>query len=639
MKKFRYCRIISFLSIIFITLSLFSVYSVAKADEVSKYEPRELQLVTSVKDQSIYGVCWDFAGISAFESFLLKSNYGNYDLSEEHLRLWATLNKDGCGWNRISTEGSATMTAPGYFTSYKGGVKLESDIPYKSYGSYREYPEELESIKGIYRADDIEYIDNDKQSVKDAVAKYGAVTTTLYYSTMFLNKTTSAYNCKTNDNYSTNHNIVIVGWDDNYSKDNFKEEDKPLNDGAWLVKNSQGPLYSEAGYLWVSYEDKYILNEDNNKINYSIKSVEEVNDNSKLYEYDDYGAITNLELKVNNEKAQVMTYANVFNFDKDYNILDKVMINTVSKGAKYKLYYANVLDDKPVIDDSMILLDEGIINFKGYMTFDFNDVKILEGKGAIVLQLDNSENNTSVSLGTESNINYTNGYKAYIAEANEGESFIYENNNLVDINKAFTDSKRNLSIKAINKKSEDEEVLEINDFSTSIKSPSVVDKSIRLTADAKGNGIIKYKYVVYKDNNIVLFRNYKERNNVLFTPKESGTYNIYCYVTDDTGTIVKRNINYEVNNKKLAIKKYIQNKISENSVLSSVRLITDAEGGEGALKYKFVVYKGDKMVFSSKYITKNNILWKPKCKGKYTIYYRVKDSYGNEIKRSKVYEV
>lgn len=545
MKRFKCTKIITFISIICIALSLTSNYSVVKADEEGKYDPRELQLVTSVKDQSTYGVCWDFAGIAALESYLLKNNYGSYDLSEEHLRLWATLN-NGCGWNRNSDGGAGTMAAPGYFTSYLGGVKLESDIPYKSYGAYNEYPKELDNINGVYRASDIEYIDNDKQSVKDAIIKYGAVATTVYYSTMFLNRATSAYNCKTSSEYLANHNLTIVGWDDNYSRDNFIEEYKPANNGAWLVKNSQGPLYSESGFLWISYEDKYILNQDNNKINYSIKSVEKVNDDNKIYEYDDYGATTNLILKVNNEKAEKMTYVNVFNFDKDYDILDKVMINTVAKGAKYKLYYAKVLNDKPVIDDTMCLLDEGIISYKGYMTFDFNDIKIPEGKGAIVLDLDNSENNKEVSLGIESNIKYVSGSMAYIASANSGESFVYENNNVVDINEAFTDSKRSLSIKAINKKHKEES---------------------------------------------------------------------------------------------LSIKNYYENKVNVNSVLGSVRLTTDAEGGNGALKYKFIVYKNGEITFSCKYRDKNNILWKPNKKGKYTIYYKVKDSEGNEVRKSKNYEV
>ena len=42
--------------------------------------------------------------------------------------------------------------------------------------------------------------------------------------------------------YDTNragsgHAIMIVGWDDNFSKDNFKDGNKPAHDGAWLVRS------------------------------------------------------------------------------------------------------------------------------------------------------------------------------------------------------------------------------------------------------------------------------------------------------------------------------------------------------------------------------------------------------------------
>ena len=35
------------------------------------------------------------------------------------------------------------------------------------------------------------------------------------------------------------HAVMIVGWNDNFSKDNF-EGLKPSNDGAWLIRNSWG---------------------------------------------------------------------------------------------------------------------------------------------------------------------------------------------------------------------------------------------------------------------------------------------------------------------------------------------------------------------------------------------------------------
>ena len=48
------------------------------------------------------------------------------------------------------------------------------------------------------------------------------------------------------------HSVVIVGWNDNYSKDNF--HDNPEHDGAWLAQNSHGDKWSKGGFYWISYD-------------------------------------------------------------------------------------------------------------------------------------------------------------------------------------------------------------------------------------------------------------------------------------------------------------------------------------------------------------------------------------------------
>lgn len=61
-----------------------------------------------------------------------------------------------------------------------------------------------------------------------------------------------------------NHVTTIVGWDDAYSKDNFVEEHRPAEDGAWIVQNSWGTgswgLPDEhgvpSGCFYLSYYDE-----------------------------------------------------------------------------------------------------------------------------------------------------------------------------------------------------------------------------------------------------------------------------------------------------------------------------------------------------------------------------------------------
>ena len=74
----------------------------------------------------------------------------------------------------------------------------------------------------------------------------------------------------TNTNEKANHAVTIVGWDDNYSKDNFLHSESIQGNGAWLVKNSWGSESDEfpnegewgieengehTGYFWLSYYD------------------------------------------------------------------------------------------------------------------------------------------------------------------------------------------------------------------------------------------------------------------------------------------------------------------------------------------------------------------------------------------------
>ena len=74
--------------------------------------------------------------------------------------------------------------------------------------------------------------------IKQAVLDYGAVNTS--YNSDGDNLSSTIYSNKSFN--GTGHAALIVGWDDNFSKDNYVGKGKaaPPEDGAWLVKNTFG---------------------------------------------------------------------------------------------------------------------------------------------------------------------------------------------------------------------------------------------------------------------------------------------------------------------------------------------------------------------------------------------------------------
>ena len=80
--------------------------------------------------------------------------------------------------------------------------------------------------------------------MKQTISNYGGIFAGVHGAQLMsdaYNNSTGAIYCDPNDvenSYTMNHAVVIIGWDDNYSKDNFNEAHRPSSNGAWIVKNS-----------------------------------------------------------------------------------------------------------------------------------------------------------------------------------------------------------------------------------------------------------------------------------------------------------------------------------------------------------------------------------------------------------------
>ncbi len=244
-----------------------------EASFTSSYDPRGTGYVTSVKNQHPWGLCWDYAAISTAESSLLKTGLSSTqlsDLSELHGAYFSymTRKEDGDEDENLSftdfcSDGGNINYIWNIYSRRMGPV-TENTVPMREItdsltidSSYR-YMHEKETAT-IYELD-IQDID----AVKKAITEYGAVAVN-YYS--YANYYKDNVNAKGDSSYyfpyktsSINHAVSIIGWDDNFSKDNFANPKNLETDGAWLIKNSwgeKGYLQSEGtGYYWISYDCK-----------------------------------------------------------------------------------------------------------------------------------------------------------------------------------------------------------------------------------------------------------------------------------------------------------------------------------------------------------------------------------------------
>jgi hypothetical protein len=83
---------------------------------------------------------------------------------------------------------------------------------------------------------------------------------------------------------AANHAVTIVGWDDNYPGTNFIGSP---GDGAFIVKNSWGPLWGDGGYFYLSYYDASLNSA-------AVFTAEDTSNYATVYQYDPLGYVGSL---------------------------------------------------------------------------------------------------------------------------------------------------------------------------------------------------------------------------------------------------------------------------------------------------------------------------------------------------------
>lgn len=182
---------------------------------------------TSVKGAGACGGSWAFSALGTMEAMILKTDGIEVDLSEQQL---ISCNPWGWGCNGGFWPNDMLVDP---------GVILESCFPYVAMDIPCEHACPIVYQLQGWAFLEADYVVPSVETIKQAILTYGAVQAGVYVEKFFMAYTGGVFNkCKRRANY-TNHAVILCGWDD------LK--------GAWLLKNSWGTGWGEAGFMWISY--------------------------------------------------------------------------------------------------------------------------------------------------------------------------------------------------------------------------------------------------------------------------------------------------------------------------------------------------------------------------------------------------
>ena len=384
--------------------------AVDESDNISiiptRYDLREKERMSVVKNQGSYGTCWAFAATSALESALLPEE--NDLFSVDHMSMSNSFDAD-------QYEGGEYTMGMAYLAAWQGPV-YEADDPYgdgKTDGS----------LKPVKHVQEMRVIDGkDYEAIKEAVFKYGGVTTSLY-STIRSSQGDSEYYKRSTNSYcyigteKPNHDVLIIGWDDNYPKENFSVNLE--GDGAFICQNSWGDSFGDNGVFYVSYYD---TNVGTHNVVYT--RIEDTDNYDNIYQSDLCGWRGNLGF----EKEEIYG-ANVFTAEKDEMVAAAGFYAT-SADTEYEVYIVNDFQNEASLT-TRTQVASGTLEQAGYYTIDFDqEISVKAGeKFAVMLYLKTPGSQYPLAIEYDSQERYMDS-----VDLDDGEGYIsYTGNKFINV--------------------------------------------------------------------------------------------------------------------------------------------------------------------------------------------------------------
>lgn len=465
--------------------------------------------VTPIKFQNPWGTCWAFSSIASLESSVIMQGAGtaeDVDYSEKAIVWYGgqlqkgendTGKKEGVEY--ISADSSQVYNAGGRIFSASTqmsswiGTSTEEQVPYQNKEETMEsiflngkevyYYDPLgdwtlddthlydrayqlkntqyvcgytDLVSGGLEEDDVNrYIQNNTiPQIKTLLTDRGAVAISFCADESSPddvgNSTSSYFNEEHNAQYNpdrgqANHGVTIVGWDDNYSKENFSIT--PPGDGAWIVKNSWSDAWGDQGYFYLSYYDSTISEYESLEADVGSAGYSSYDHN---YQYDYLGnkSIVNnsVESIVSNTLAKMdrdVKAANIFQA-KGNETLRAVGLNDnicINENATIVTEIYKLKDNSNPENGELVSSQTDTISNLVYSTIELKQpVELKEGEYFSVVQSIYTASGlpgVPVEIGTSEPINVAsydgNTYQiSYVANCEPGQSFLWGLNGLLE---------------------------------------------------------------------------------------------------------------------------------------------------------------------------------------------------------------
>lgn len=295
------------------------------ASETDSYYSLTDTYMMPIENQTSFGTCWIYSGMTMLESYLQRTTGILYDFSESWISLCAKVENT----SMILGDGGNVVTFCNLIKKY--GLLFEEDFPYEweyniDDSNYQEIYDNYKNkadkafVSDLSAQDFLSFFGTNENAIKQYLINYGALS--ISYDTRKAVKVSGKkYDYYGSSAGSANHSITLIGWDDDVT---FKDYEGKQHTGAYICLNSWGTT-STSEVVYIAY-DAELMNgtiyglkksKANKAFAFSVSSSNASVDNYEVGKYDFNG--TSLGTGTYADK-NIFFYGDIIDIDYSYQL-------------------------------------------------------------------------------------------------------------------------------------------------------------------------------------------------------------------------------------------------------------------------------------------------------------------------------